>query len=128
MTSFRTTILLSAALLAGCEEPAPMPLPMAGGAPTFAQFGEDENVCRQSGAAAVRVTPDSDEAAAAHRYDYAYQRCMFEHGRRRQMDHMAGNDPADDPTHANVHSFEYPDAFYSIPYATPGYGYDGFSY
>ena len=25
------------------------------------------------------------------------------------------------------HGFEYPDAFYSVPYATPGYGYDGFS-
>ncbi len=124
----RPAVLLTTTLLWGCAAPSPMPIAMAGGAPSFAQFGEDENVCRQAGAAAVRATPDQDEAGAANRYDYAYQRCMFAHGRMRLMDHMAGNDPADDPSHANVHSFEYPDAFYSVPYATPGYGYDGFSY
>ena len=29
---------------------------------------------------------------------------------------------------SNPHTFEYPDAFFSVPYATPGYGYDGFSW
>ncbi len=130
MICIRAPLLLSAALLCGCAAPAAMPLVMAGGAPSFAQFGEDENFCRQVGAAAAQVAPgtQADEAAAAHRYDDSYQRCMFEHGRSRMMAHMAGRDPSDDPTHANVHSFEYPDAFYSVPYGTPGYGYDGFSY
>ena len=119
-------ILAAAALLAGCAlPPPPMSPPGAGG--NFAAFGEDENMCRKAGEAAIAPAsaPDTDEAASAHRYDYAYQRCMFLHGQARQLRAMTADDPG--PA-GNVHSFEYPDAFYSIPYDTPGYGYDGFSW
>jgi hypothetical protein len=89
----------------------------------FTAFAEDEDVCRRVGAAAIGggVGP-----AAAQRYDAAYGRCMFAHGRMRRM----GGDPQGGPggpPAPNVHAGEFPDAFYSIPYATPGYGYDGFS-
>jgi hypothetical protein len=118
-------ILLGTTLLAGCAlPPPPMAPPGVGG--NFAAFGEDEDVCRKAGAAALgsAADPDADAAANAHRYDYAYQRCMFMHGQARQMRAMTADDPGPG---GNVHSFEYPDAFYSIPYATRGYGYDGFS-
>jgi hypothetical protein len=119
-------LLLCSAILAGCAlPPPPMAAPGPGG--NFAAFGEDENACREAGAAALSApsAPESDAAANAHRYDYAYQRCMFMHGQARQMRAMTADDPG---PRGNVHSFEYPDAFYAIPYDTPGYGYDGFSW
>ena len=88
----------------------------------FTAFAEDENVCRSAGAKAI---DGASGPSAAHRYDLVYGRCMVAHGRRRQVDSMQqdGGYAAGGPG-----SFAYPDAFYSIPYATPGYGYDGFSY
>ena len=53
---------------------------------------------------------------------------MVAHGRIRQMGAYPGEPPNPAYVAGNPHSFEYPDAFYSVPYATPGYGYDGFSY
>jgi hypothetical protein len=117
-------ILACITLLAGCAlPPAPMAPPGAGG--NFAAFGEDENECRKAGEAAIVAPAGSDADAAAHAHRYAYQRCMFMHGQARQMRAMTADDPG--PA-GNVHSFEYPDAFYSVPYDTPGYGYDGFSW
>ena len=52
---------------------------------------------------------------------------MVAHGRMRQMGAWQDGPPGP-ASSGNPHGFEYPDAFYSIPYATPGYGYDGFSY
>jgi len=118
--------LLGSAILGGCAlPPPPMAAPGIGG--SFAAFGEDENACRKAGEAALSApaSPDADAAANAHRYDYAYQRCMFMHGQARQMRAISADDPGPG---GNLHSFEYPDAFYSIPYDTPGYGYDGCSW
>ena len=91
----------------------------------FTDFAEDETVCRQAGTAAIN---GGSGAVAAKRYDFAYQRCMMAHGQMRQMDAYRQDGPYG-PGYpvGNPHSFEYPDAFYSVPYATPGYGYDGFS-
>jgi len=90
----------------------------------FTAFAEDENVCRKVGAGAIGGV--SGPIAAQH-YDLAYRRCMAAHGRMRQMRAFRDAGPSGGPI-GNPHSFEYPDAFYSIPYATPGYGYDGFGY
>ncbi len=92
----------------------------------FTAFAEDEDVCRKAGAAAIGGAAGP---TAAQRYDFAYRRCMAVHGRMRLMGAygQGGPGPGGYPV-GNPHSFEYPDAFYSIPYATPGYGYDGFSY
>ena len=88
----------------------------------FATYGEDEDACRRAGAAAIKGTSGP---AAAQRYDVAHGRCMAAHWRMRQF---GGGPPTDGPPDAgNVHGFEFPDAYYSVPYATPGYGYDGFS-
>ncbi len=132
MSNIRMSFLLSAALLGGCVAPPPMPLGVAGGPPSFAAFGEDEDACRREGTEAIQAGADAQDAggpAAARRYDYAYQRCMFIHGRNRQMQAAARAAPPDaSAERENLHSFDQPDAFYSVPYATPGYGYDGFSW
>ena len=92
----------------------------------FTAFAEDENVCRRVGTAAIK---GGAGPAAAQRYDFAYRRCMVSHGRMRQMGaYQESGPPGPGYAGGNVHGFEYPDAFYSVPYATPGYGYDGFSY
>jgi hypothetical protein len=116
--------LLGVLLLAGCAEPPPFAMPGPGG--NFAAFGEDEDICRKAGGAAIQPDAGSGESAA-RQYDAAYQRCMFEHGQDRQMRAFYG-DPANSPQpRTNLHGLGYPDAFYSVPYGTPGYGYDGFS-
>jgi hypothetical protein len=89
----------------------------------FTSFAEDENTCRQAASAAIH---NAAGPQAAQRYDIAHYRCMVAHGRMRQID--AARNAAPDPQPANPHSFDFPDAYYSVPYATPGYGYDGFSY
>jgi len=85
----------------------------------FTAFTEDEEVCRRVGTAAIG---DAVGPAAARRYDFATQRCMFAHIRRRQM---GAAHPPEPPAASNTVGF--PDAYFAIPYATPGYGYDGFS-
>jgi hypothetical protein len=92
----------------------------------FTTFAEDEDACRQAGSAAIR---GASGPSAAQRYDFAYRNCMADHGRRRLRGAYAEGAPAFAGYAAgNLRSGEFPDAFYSIPYATPGYGYDGFSY
>jgi hypothetical protein len=130
MSSLRIPVLLGVTLLCACIGPPPPSLGLAGGPPSFATFGEDEDACRHVGAAAIKAASYGEihsDALTARSYDQAYQRCMFEHGRARQIAQMPGARNTDGPP-GNVHSFEYPDAFYHIPYATPGYGYDGYSY
>jgi hypothetical protein len=90
----------------------------------FTAFAEDEDACRRVGAAAIK---DASGPAAAGRYDFAHRQCMVAHGTMRQMEAYRNAAPDSAYPAGNPHSFEYPDAFYSIPYATPGYGYDGFS-
>ncbi len=124
MSSQPLMLLLGTALLAGCALPPP-PLAPPGLGGSFAFFGEDEDICRKEGQAALAASANADAPTNARRYDYAYQRCMFLHGQARQMRALAADAPG--PV-GNVHSFEYPDAFYSVPYGTPGYGYDGFSW
>ncbi len=121
--SIARTLLLSAACLLGTGvSAARFSRPAYAG--DFATYAEDEDVCRRAGAAAIQ---GASGPAAAQRYDIAHGRCMMAHGRMRQMgDGLDGGPPG--PAYPNVHGFGYPDAFYSIPYATPGYGYDGFSY
>ncbi len=93
----------------------------------FTDFAADEDTCRRAGTAAIQ---GGSGPAAAARYDYTYRRCMAFHGNKRQMDAYAGGPPGPGPAYrdSNPHTFEYPDAFFSVPYATPGYGYDGFSW
>ena len=92
----------------------------------FTSFAEDENTCRQAATSAIR---NATGPQAAQRYDMAHYRCMVAHGRMRQMDSYRQAQPQpEDFRPANPHSFDYPDAYFSVPYATPGYGYDGFSY
>jgi hypothetical protein len=116
MARFHQTFALAASLLA--IDVSAVRLAHAG---DFAAFGEDEDVCRRVGAEAIK---GASGPAAAQRYDYAHWQCMVAHGRMRQMGAYPYGPP---PGTGNPHSFDYPDAFYSIPYATPGYGYDGFS-
>lgn len=87
----------------------------------FSAFGEDEDACRRVATAAIN---GASGPTAAQRYDYAHWQCMVAHARMRQMGAYPYGPP---PDAGNPHSFDYPDAFYSVPYATPGYGYDGFS-
>lgn len=91
----------------------------------FTQFAEDEDVCRQAGTAAIN---QATGATAAQRYDFAHGQCMAAHGRRRMMDAYRNAAPPSFYPTGNPDSFDYPGALYSIPYGTPGYGYDGFSY
>ena len=115
MSVFRKALLLAAGL--ACASALQLARPaMASG---FTTFAADEDVCRRVGAAAIN---GATGPSAAQRYDVAHARCMIAHSRMRQMRADEG------PPIGNPHSFEYPDAFYSIPYATPGYGYDGFSW
>ncbi len=88
----------------------------------FTDFADDENACRHAGTAAIA---GATGATAAHRYDAAYQRCMFNHVRARHFAGAADRPPFAPPLPPDGH---FPDAYYSVPYATPGYGYDGFSY
>ena len=121
MPSARTLLLLSSLLgIAVCAAK------MSGSAQgsDFTAFADDEDVCRRAGAAAIG---GGSGPAAAQRYDAAYGRCMVAHGRMRQMGAYAAGPAGPAYPKGNPHSFEYPDAFYSVPYATPGYGYDGFS-
>ncbi len=120
--SARQTLFLAAACLGSTLSAAGLPRPAHAG--DFATYAEDEDVCRRAGAAAIQ---GASGPAAAQRYDVAHGRCMMAHGRMRMMgDERQGGPPG--PAYPNVHGYGYPDAFYSVPYATPGYGYDGFSY
>jgi hypothetical protein len=114
--------LLAAASLAASVAAALTLAPPAH-ASNFTAFAEDEDICRQAGAAAIN---GASGPTAAQRYDFAHGTCMATHLRRRMMQAYRNAAPPPAPF-GNPHSFEYPDAFYSIPYATPGYGYDGFS-
>lgn len=109
----------AAFLLAACVS-APDFIRPAHASP-FTEFAADEDVCRSVGAAAIR---GASGPAAARLYDVAHGQCMIAHGRMRQ----AAGRPAPFRQPASPPSDYYPDAFTSIPYATPGYGYDGFSY
>jgi len=106
-------ILLAACLLAITTQTAR--------AQNFTAFGEDENICRQAGADAIK---GASGPAAAQRYDIAHARCMATQFRMRQMNAYRNATP---PNYPVPNGTGFPDAFYHIPYATPGYGYDGFS-
>ncbi len=117
-------ILLLAACLVGCVAGvAKLARPAYGS--DFTAFAEDEDVCRQAGAAAIK---GATGPLAAQRYDVAYGRCMAAQGRMRMMDAYRNAAPPAAPYPVGPDNSDYPDAFYGIPYATPGYGYDGFSY
>jgi hypothetical protein len=130
MPTIRITILTAACLLAGCVAPGPPPLAPPGAGGNFAAFGQDEDACRQAGAAAIQAAPADTTDTPARRYDFAYRQCMVMHGQMRQMGSFSGTVAAGAPPYRrdNPHGFEFPDAFFSVPYGTPGYGYDGFSY
>ena len=115
----RTAILAVCCLLAAS---VPARHALASG---FTSFAEDEDVCRHVGELAIK---GESGPSAAHRYDDAHARCMQARGQQRMMDAYSGAANGAGPRTGNPLSFGYPDAFYSIPYATPGYGYDGFSY
>ena len=92
----------------------------------FTSFAEDENVCRQAGAEAIKGAAGPE---AAHRYDMAHWRCMAAHGQARQMRaYQDDGPPRPGDFTGRPDNSDFPDAYYSVPYATPGYGYDGFSY
>jgi hypothetical protein len=107
--------LLAAAILASNYAPAAH-------AQNFTAFGEDENICRQAGATAINGASGPE---AARRYDIAHARCMAAQFRKRQIDAYRNATP---PAYPTPYSVGAPDAFTHIPYATPGYGYDGFSF
>ncbi len=116
MNPIRNIILTTAGLLS-----AGILVPLAPAHATdFSAFGEDEDICRRAGAEAIK---GATGPTAAQRYDAAHAQCMAIHFRMRLM----GAYPAPGYPSGNPDNFEYPDAFYGIPYATPGYGYDGFS-
>jgi hypothetical protein len=98
--------------------------PLTAHASPFTDFADDENVCRQAGAHAIAgaIGPQ-----AAQRYDYAYNTCMAAHIHARQRGAYLAGPPIPPERLGNPHTAEFPDAYYSVPYATPGYGYDGFS-
>jgi hypothetical protein len=121
MGSLRLGLLVAACLLGSGAAVADLARPAH--ASDFTAFAEDEDLCRQAGTAAIN---GATGRMAAQRYDVAHGRCMATHGRMRMMDAYRNAVPPAYPI-GNPHSFDYPDAFYSIPYATPGYGYDGFS-
>ena len=92
----------------------------------FSAFSDDEGVCSRLGGAAIKGAAGG---LAAQRYDAAYRRCMATRMQTRQMQaYRQGGAYGGAYPGGNPHGFEYPDAFYSVPYATPGYGYDGFAY
>jgi len=115
MSFTRTMLPVAACLLA---------LTSQAHASDFTAFAEDEDACRQAGTAAIK---DASGPEAAQRYDFAHFQCMVAHFRMRQMEAYRNAAPDGAYQAGNPNSFGYPDAFYSIPYATPGYGYDGFS-
>jgi hypothetical protein len=119
MAPIRTALLAAASFLAIGLTTTYFTQPAHAG--DFSAFGEDEDICRQAATAAIK---GASGPTAAQRYDYAHWQCMLQHARMRQMGAYSNGPP---PDLGNPHSFDYPDAFYSIPYATPGYGYDGFS-
>ncbi len=120
MSATRRTLLALATVLAAAHLARPA---QASG---FADFAADEDTCRRAGTAAIN---GGSGPSAAQRYDFTYRRCMASHGMQRQMGAYADGPPGPLGYHnGNPHSFEYPDAFYSVPYATPGYGYDGFGW
>ncbi len=123
MSNCRKILLAAACLLGAGVSATRLCAPAYAG--DFATYAEDEDACRHAGAAAIQ---GASGPAAAQRYDIAHGRCMVAHGRMRQMGDARDDAPPGGPAYPNVHSFGYPDAFYSVPYATPGYGYDGFSY
>jgi hypothetical protein len=91
----------------------------------FTAFGEDEDICRHVGEAAIQ---GATGATAAQRYDIAHGDCLAAHARMRWMNaYRDGPPPPPFYPRGNPDNFHYPDAYTSIPYATPGYGYDGFS-
>jgi hypothetical protein len=98
--------------------------PLSAAATPFTDFADDENACRQAGAQAIA---DATGPQAAQRYDYAYNTCMAAHIRARQRGAYRAGPPIPPERLGNPHTAEFPDAYYGIPYATPGYGYDGFS-
>jgi hypothetical protein len=118
MTSLQKYLLAAACLAATTAH-----LPRPAHANSFTDFAEDEDTCRQAGTAAIN---GATGPTAAHRYDAAHARCMDAKFRTRIMEAYRDAAPPPYPT-GTPHSFDDPDAFYSIPYATPGYGYDGFS-
>ncbi len=123
--ALRSKILVGLAWLVAFATPAAYFARSAYGS-DFSAFSDDESVCSRLGGAAIKGAADG---LAAQRYDTAYRRCMAMHLRTRQMEAYRQGGPYSDAYPAgNPHSFDYPDAFYSVPYATPGYGYDGFSY
>ncbi len=123
MTTTRQALLITACLLGAGMSAASLARPAY--AQNFSTFAEDEDVCRQAGTAAIQ---GASGPAAAKRYDLAHWRCMVEHARMRQMDAYQNAAPPGPGSFAGrPDNFDYPDAYYAIPYATPGYGYDGFS-
>jgi hypothetical protein len=123
MVFARKTLLVTLCLLGMAISVARIARPAY--ASDFTAFADDEDACRKVGTAAIGA---ASGPAAARLYDVAHYRCMVTHVRMRQMEaYRQATPPTDDPSRGNPHSFDYPDAFYSIPYATPGYGYDGFS-
>ena len=116
-------ILLSAVCLVGFGAAvAELSRPAYGS--DFTRFAEDEDACRQAGIAAIQ---GASGPTAAQRYDFARGQCMVARGRTRMMDAYRNAAPPFAYPSGNPDSFDYPGAFYGIPYATPGYGYDGFS-
>ena len=131
MSATRLCLFLAISLAACTADP--IGPPGAGG--NFAAFGQDENTCRTAGTAAINAPPPPAQAGAqpvtpAQKYDYAYQTCMISQILARQRGAYANNAPQGPAPYPRPYrpNAEFPDAFYSIPYATPGYGYDGFSY
>jgi hypothetical protein len=108
--------LAASCLLASCAFAA---------AADFSAFGEDEEICRHAGEAAIQ---GATGPTAAQRYDMAHGQCMAAHARLRWMNaYRDGPPPVAFAPGGNPDNFHYPEAFTGIPYATPGYGYDGFS-
>ncbi len=119
MTCIRRTVLIAACLVGGAY--ATRAVAPAYGS-DFTNFADDEDACRKVGADAIKGASGPE---AAHRYDVAHWRCMAAHGQQRQMDRAEQPPPWFSGRPDNS---DFPDAYYAIPYATPGYGYDGFSY
>jgi hypothetical protein len=119
MAVIRKVFLVAAGLLAVGVSASKLASPAYGS--DFTAFAEDEDVCRAVGAAAIK---GASGPSAARRYDVAHGQCMAARGRMRWMGGYQGGGVYPG---ADRHSYDFPDAFYSSPYATPGYGYDGFS-
>jgi hypothetical protein len=71
-------------LLAGCASAPPAPTPsvlvLPGSSKSFDAFRADDGECRQH--AASQAGNVSDEKLLQHRYDFAYQQCMFARGHK----------------------------------------------